>query len=355
MSLALQCIRPDNSPSIGILPAVSRAHLQQGISYPARNLLAQIVLWSGKKGYCWWSIPRIAKEFCCSQSTARRWKSELIKAGLVEELTRKGRSSYLVPYPDEFKGLLPAGVLRSDRGPLPPVTGVKEKRNQEKNVVRSPGEPTPAPQEPKPNVNNVFAVGESEDKPELEPLETVRVPEKQESERPETVQEPTRGIKAEPSKPAPQQVAPRPAKPRKPPFDMTLVREIESVTRDYRSRGAWIRIVREVDETTIRTALSATHCVELEESGVRLGAYFIGCIYNLSDFRFRRARQSTPIEPLPPKSLASPIVSPAPEPKPQERPVDKDRGKEWVKLARRVLNKEISREEAQQLMARRDG
>ena len=70
------------------------------VSDGARNLLSQLVKWSGKKGYCFWSIPKIALKLSRSESTIRRRKQELIQAKLLLEIPRPGRSSYLIPFPE---------------------------------------------------------------------------------------------------------------------------------------------------------------------------------------------------------------------------------------------------------------
>lgn len=271
MSSTLQHTNP--SPFQSTVFASLHEAQRAPVSHQARGLLTSLVLWSGKKGFCWWGIPRIARELHTSESSARRWKKELTRAGLVEELTRKGRSSYLIPFPAEFRGLLPAGMLKADGGPLPRVTLVKEKENKISNVCTLPETMNP----PEPERKNVVKIRQ-DSKPE-EPLSEQSIP-----EVPERIEEP------EPVR------ATRP-KPQRRPFDLGLVHELEQLTRDFHSRGAWIRVCRELDEQVIRTAMSATQCAMLETSGVRGGAYFLGTLKNLCGFSFKRFERPATVDP----------------------------------------------------------
>lgn len=279
MSYTLQNIQSRTEPST----VFSRLHDAQKapVSHQARNLLTSIILWSGHNGFCWWGIPAIAREFAVSEKTVRRWKHELIHAGLLREAPRPGRSSILTPFPEQAPGPSRGGV------PSHTVGGVKEKEIQEKNVCTLPENTN----HPEPERKNVVEVRQ-----DSKPEESIQEPilEQSMSAEPESIEE---SETAPPVSEEPEAVRVSRPKPVSRPFDMELVHDIESVTKDYHSRGAWISVVRELDEQTIRTALSATQCARLEQSGVNAGAYFIGTLRNMSGFTFKEPRSRGTVAP----------------------------------------------------------
>jgi hypothetical protein len=167
------------------------------------------------------------------------------------------------------------------------VGGVKEKEIQEKNVCTLPENTN----HPEPERKNVVEVRQ-----DSKPEESIQEPilEQSMSAEPESIEE---SETAPPVSEEPEAVRVSRPKPVSRPFDMELVHDIESVTKDYHSRGAWISVVRELDEQTIRTALSATQCARLEQSGVNAGAYFIGTLRNMSGFTFKEPRSRGTVAP----------------------------------------------------------
>ncbi|MFC1833860.1 helix-turn-helix domain-containing protein [Thermodesulfobacteriota bacterium] len=152
---SLQC-RATSTDQSTPFSRIERANLAP-VSDGARTLLSQLVKWSGKKGYCYWSLPKIAVKFSRSESTIRRRKQELIRTGLLTELPRPGRTSYLIPFPDEYQGSL--GNIDSD--PLPPLTPPigKEKGKRKRCTVEEHSTSTQqAPPSPDPVEINVNAI-----------------------------------------------------------------------------------------------------------------------------------------------------------------------------------------------------
>lgn len=72
------------------------------LSLGARILLSLIKRWSGKKGYCWWSIDGIGGKVDRCTRTVQRWKRELLDAGVLQRIECRGHSDYLIPYPSTF-------------------------------------------------------------------------------------------------------------------------------------------------------------------------------------------------------------------------------------------------------------
>jgi len=63
-------------------------------------------------------------------------------------------------------------------------------------------------------------------------------------------------------------------------INMDLVREIELVTGDRKSRGCWIKIVKSVSENTIYAGLSSLRIAMSEGIVGNSGSYLVGTIKN---------------------------------------------------------------------------
>ena len=74
---------------------------------------------------------------------------------------------------------------------------------------------------------------------------------------------------------------------------MELVEQIETQTGDTHSRGAFVRIVREVSEQTVYQALSITRAAMAENVIHRPGGYFLKVIEAISGFSFRPRSSGT--------------------------------------------------------------
>jgi hypothetical protein len=250
-----------------------------GLSNGARNLLVKLVLWSGHRGYCWWPIPKIAKVFCRSQSSVRRWIRELRQSDLLKVVEDPGRSSFLIPYPAEFGEPLSKmeGVsTRHNPSPRPIESSFfgpgKENIQEQKTLLPEPTtevnrtiEPLPAPEPANAfdNISQQQKTGTSTD--------TISI----DSQIPE--------------------VPPPPVK--NPPRTRTcykvkevdfLVDEIEQTTGDTHSRGAFIRISRNTSEQTIFQALSITRCAMEDQIVHKPGAYFLATVKALAGLNFRK-------------------------------------------------------------------
>jgi hypothetical protein len=106
----------------------------------------------------------------------------------------------------------------------------------------------------------------------------------------------------------------------------TLVSEIEDVTRDHGSRGAFFTIARQVDAQDIYQALSATRAKLREESGVNGGRYFVGTVKALSGFRFQGSATSQPSRNERTNAeVGSPQQAHRAEPEPERMPIEQAR------------------------------
>ena len=90
---------PDASTKFSILDLKAQA-VRLPISKGAQILLSELLSWSGERGYCWWSVPRIAADLNWSVSVIWRKATELKQAGLLQVIPRPGRSNYWIPLPD---------------------------------------------------------------------------------------------------------------------------------------------------------------------------------------------------------------------------------------------------------------
>ena len=120
----------DQSISFSILDLKSQA-VRLPISKAAQILLSELLSWSGERGYCWWSVPKIAKDLNWSTSVVWRKSKELQHAHLLEVIPRAGRSNYWVPLPGKTK----MQRLRYELTPLATPRGPFLKEN-EKSLKR---------------------------------------------------------------------------------------------------------------------------------------------------------------------------------------------------------------------------
>jgi hypothetical protein len=190
-------------------------------------------------------------------------------------------------------------TTRTDTGLTPKKLELKNVKNVSVPLASEPAQNVEEPQVgEQPNVSNVFEFWSEEKDQHPDPGSLVGGPnpnntpeqlsQSQSEEKLSPVASETQPHRETEPKPKPQ---PAPA-----PFDLSLVLEIENVTGDRRSRGAWVQIVRFCHPETVQVALSSTRCKAHEESGVNLGAYFIGVVKNHEpDFSFRKKDQQKPL------------------------------------------------------------
>jgi hypothetical protein len=70
-------------------------------------------------------------------------------------------------------------------------------------------------------------------------------------------------------------------------FDTTLLAEILEMTGDYKSRGCWISVIRQVDEDSIRYGLSCLRQAEVDGTMIeRPGAYLLSVLREHNEIRF---------------------------------------------------------------------
>ncbi len=313
---------PNQSIPFSILDLKAQA-VRLPVSKGAQILLSELLTWSGERGYCWWSVPKIAKDLGWSASSVWRRSAELQEAHLLEVIPRAGRSNYWVPLPGPTK----MERLRNELTPLATPRGPFLKENEKlkrctvKKSCASTNQGTPSPS----NVNAIKICSE-----QMDPLQRTT------SDTPlDSIQEPVPVLQTPPSepiqhKPTPPISVPKP-KTKAPltPDHFFLVEEIERVTGDTWSRGHFFNIVRQTDEQTVYAALSVTREKRSLESGVNLGAYFTATLKGMTGLTGLGARlvadampqQSCPIYPTtnPP---ASPTPRFVPLDEPDSQPVD---------------------------------
>ena len=274
-----------------------------GMSGNARALLTKLVLWSGTKGFCWWSVPKIAREIERSQRQVRRLLRELEGGGYLTSVPDPGRTNYLIPYPSTFHGALTKLVAAGPRkrmsgvsNSFQPSSGAVEvgfsergKKNLQNKTLA--GEPPPAVEIPSTGEpgqpQNALDIGPSKDQTaHIEPITApLRAVEPAES----PVAAPQRSA-VPPVEQAPHTRTYEPKGPEKNslPRDVEfIVEQIEQVTGDHHSRGAFIRIARNVDEQAIYLALSSVKCAMDCGTVYRPGGYFIGVVKAAAGFSFR--------------------------------------------------------------------
>jgi len=280
------------------------------VSKGSQILLSELLTWSGEKGYCWWSVPKIAKDLGWSVSSVWRRSAELQAATLLEVIPRAGRSNYWVPLPGRNR----MERLRIDLTPLAESRGPFLKENEKLKRCTVPDLATCTEQvhSSPSNVNAIKICPEEISSLHRTPSDTL----------PESIQEPIPVVPPPPQpeptqhKPAPPVPAPKPkTNPPISPEHIFLVEEIERATGDTWSRGHFINLVRHTDEQTIYSALSVTSEKKSLESGVNLGAYFTATLKGMTGLASLGVRPvADVIAPSPP---AYPTTIPSARPTPR--------------------------------------
>ena len=293
---------PQPSISFSILDLKAQA-VRLPVSKGAQILLSELLTWSGEKGYCWWAVPRIAKDLNWSVSVVWRKTTELKQAGLLEVISRPGRSNYWIPLPGRDR----VERLQKELAPLAESRGPsyeKKKENLKRCTVPDLGTSTDqASPSPEPNVNAL----------KICPEETSPLHRTTSDTLLESVQDSIPAIKTphqpEPirQKSAPPDSAPKP-KTNTPitPGQIFLVEEIEKVTGDTWSRGHFLNLVRQSNEQTVYAALSITREKIALESGVNAGAYFTATLKGLSGLSGLGKKSSSGASIIPRPALEDP-------------------------------------------------
>ncbi len=291
------------------------------VSKGSQILLSELLTWSGERGYCWWSVPKIAKDLGWSASSVWRRSAELQDAHLLEVIPRAGRSNYWVPLPGKTK----MERLRFELTPLATPRGPFLKENEKLKRCTVPDLSTSTEQSP-PSPSNVNAVKICSEK--MAPLSgtTPEIPI-------DSIQEPVPIVQTPPQsepirwKSTPVQVPKPKTKAPITPEQIFLVEEIESITGDTWSRGHFVNLVRQADEQTIYAALSVTREKKALESGVNLGAYFTATLKGMTglaglgtrtaaDFMAQQSCPSYPTNDPPARPTPRPLHLDEPEPEP---------------------------------------
>jgi len=266
---------PDPSTRFSILDLKAQA-VRLPVSKGSQILLSELLTWSGERGYCWWSVPKIAKDLGWSASSVWRRSAELQDAHLLEVIPRAGRSNYWVPLPGPAK----MERLRIELTPLAESRGPFLKENEKPKrctVEKSCASTEKAPASPS-NVNAVKICPQK-----MAPLQGTN------PDTPlDSLQEPIPAVQTPPQS-EPIQHKPTPIETSKPKTKASitaeqifLVEEIERTTGDTWSRGHFLNLVRQADEQTIYAALSVTREKITLESGVNAGAYFTSTLKGMT-------------------------------------------------------------------------
>ena len=120
----------DRSITFSILDLKAQA-VRLPVSKGSQILLSELLTWSGERGYCWWSVPKIAKDLGWSSSAVWRKSTELKESGLLAVIQRPGRSNYWVPLPGPRK----MERVQNEVAPLADPRGLLEKKI-EKQIKR---------------------------------------------------------------------------------------------------------------------------------------------------------------------------------------------------------------------------
>jgi hypothetical protein len=310
---------PRGSIPFSILDLKAQA-VRLPVSKASQILLSEFLTWAGERGYCWWSIPKIAADLNWSVSVVWRKSKELKQAGLLEVIPRPGRSNYWVPLPGKTK----MERLQKELTPLAKSRGHEKKteNSSKRSTVQKDCTSTPSPS-PSPEPQNVNAIKSCPHK--TAPLQgttsdtTLDSPE----ELIPVVQTPPQSLPFQ-QKPAPPVAV---AKTKAPITSehLCLVEEIERVTGDTWSRGHFVNIVRQIDEQTVYAALSVTREKMAMESGVNGGAYFTSTVRGMTalvtlgvkPLAEVMPKQSIPDYPTTPPPPPTPRFVPYQEPEPE--------------------------------------
>jgi len=293
------------------------------VSKGSQILLSELLTWSGERGYCWWAVPRIAKDLNWSVSVVWRKATELKRAGLLEVIPRPGRSNYWVPLPGKAK----MQRVINDTTPLAESRGLLEKKTEnflKRCTVEKPCASTDQTS-PESNVNAIKICSE-----EMSPLHRTL-----EHEPLHSFQEPIPALQSPPHqriqhKPVPPISVPK-AKTKAPmtPDHLFLVKQIERATGDTWSRGHFVNLVRYADEQTIYATLSITREKGSLESGVNLGAYFTATLKGMTGLASLGTKPVADVmtkQPHPDYPTTSSPARPTPRPlypdEPETEPVD---------------------------------
>ena len=264
---------PNQSIPFSILDLKAQA-VRLPISKAAQILLSELLTWSGERGYCWWSIPKIAADLNWSVSAVWRKATELKQSGLLAVIPRPGRSNYWVPLPGPAK----MERLKKELTPLAesraPSYEKKTENYNKRCLAQKDCTSTPEPQ----NVNAI-KISSSFIKTAIpEPLPALSTPEQPDIPTPKT------DINSSSDHRFPVNDAPD-----------YLIEEIEQLTKDNHSRAAFRQIAYHIPESTIFQALSATRLAMAESSIYKPGGYFIGVIRSLCpEFEFKRSGKVSP-------------------------------------------------------------
>lgn len=292
-------INPSENPSTSIsfdpgdhpLGNLLKVATNTSLSVEARLLYVILVLMAWSKGRCWPSQAYQSQALGRSERQIRRYHNELEQAGILGINRRPGQSSYYYPWALQTT---PDTADRRASDTDVRLTLKKELLNHVTNVDISSDQPAPSPEPDPPvqseNVNAIENLTESIQEPPPQPLATVPNP---------TVETPA-------------------SKANLTPDQWCLLEDIERACQDFHSRGHFINLIRQHDETTIYAALSVTKEKLSLESGVRGGAYFTATLKGMAGLQ---GLGSTPQPSVPPSPCSEPyrpqrvqISEPEPEP-----------------------------------------
>jgi hypothetical protein len=280
----------NNTPTLGnqsipfsILDLKSQA-FRLPVSKAAQILLSELLSWSGEKGYCWWGVSTIAQDLNWSNATVWRKATELKKSGLLEVIPRPGRSNYWVPLPGPSKmkrlknELTPLAI---PRGPLEKKKEKKEERCTTEKDCAGTNQTPSSHKDPNGNVINFESAEEESFSTKSNPQKIISSTTTYHQSKPNMMRKSVPVPAPEPpeySCPIPEKISNKINE--NCTFNIDLVREIEQLTGDTKSRRCWIKIVKTVPENTIYAGLSSLRIAMNEGIVGNSGSYLVGTIKN---------------------------------------------------------------------------
>lgn len=306
MTWTSQCTSTSTTSSTSIQSSPNqfsriRSHLCiKGLSQGAKNLMTLLRISAGHKGMIKYRTRKLAEGIGASVSSTREYLEELKQSGLIDALNNPGYSNtWVINDVVGEKANQQGGCYSTDRGPAALPADIL-KNVHKKNVDNVPDIPAAgyvpeAPPSPEPKTNdNAVKIANLETR--ITNIESsINIIANQLSAEPPTAEDeaatPTAPDESTTSPPSqhPEKIPPASnSQPRDSEYQPTstksarlniheadLVTEIEELTGEThgRSRGNWIRLVREAPEETIRAGMSALRIAMNETSVLRPGAY----------------------------------------------------------------------------------
>jgi hypothetical protein len=257
---AKQYYNKDNHPqSTSIISLVKDILKDSDLSIHASNILAQLALASGYKGYCWMLIDTISKNSRLGRTQTKLYLKELVIKKRIKIHHRPGRSS-------RFEVL----DITKESNEVSRTTDHRKEYKNKENVTEKANVIFNFPEKTKPAAHSESESTEQiiETEPPSTPAADNKIIIIKNSIQPSNT-EPTRPILHQSTKPI---------KTYSNVVNMTLVQEILEITNDRKSLNCFIKIVKNCPESIVYAAISSLKSSIEENYILRPGAYFVSTI-----------------------------------------------------------------------------